>query len=142
MPLVLLRSPTIPGKVSCLITVETNNFFSLSSVISAPGLGLSTVSLQAVSLQISWLVTTVAIPQVVEGVFTFPSKCYWHVWSRVGSRIKDLSMLYWVDDHVKLHSNLSCLAQVAIFSRFVHVLQSRHVWVWVVRVQVPVSLYS
>ena len=44
----------------------------------------------------SWLVTTVAIPQVVEGVFTFPRECYWNVWSRVGSRIKDWSVVYWV----------------------------------------------
>ena len=90
----------------------------------------------------SWLVTTVAITQMVEGVFTFSSECYWHVRSRVGSRIKDWRVLFWVGDCVNLHSNLSCLAQVAIFSRFVCVLQSHHVWVWVVRVQVPVSLYS
>ena len=61
----LLHSPTLPGEVFRLITVETNNFSSLSSIIAAPGLGLSTVSLQAVSLQMSWFVTTVAIPQVV-----------------------------------------------------------------------------
>ena len=116
MFVVLLSSPTLPGEMSRFITVETNNFLSLSSVGAAPSLGLSTGFLCAVSLQMSWFVTTVAIPQVVYCAFTFLSKCYW------------------VTDHVNLHSNLSCLVQVAFFSRLAPVLQSCHVWariVWV-----------
>ena len=62
---VLLWSPTLPGKMSRFITVEINNFLSLSSVGAALSLGLSTFFLHAVSLQMSWFVTTIAIPQVV-----------------------------------------------------------------------------
>ena len=72
----------------------------------------------------SWLVTTIAIPQVVECIFTFPSKCYWHALRKVGSRIEDRSILYWVIDRLNLHSNLSCLAEAVLFSQIVRVLQS------------------
>ena len=102
--------------MSRLIAVKTNNFFPLSSIIAALGLGLSTVSFRAVSLQMSWLVTTVAVPKGAESIFTFPSKGYWHVRCRVRSRIEDRSVLYLVVDRVDLHSNLSCLAQVVLFS--------------------------
>ena len=63
--LVLLWSPTLPGEMSRFIKVETNNFLSLSSVGDVSSLGLSTGFLSAVFLQMSWFVTTVAIPQVV-----------------------------------------------------------------------------
>ena len=95
MSVVLLWSPTLPGKVSRFITVETNNFLSLSSVRAAPSLGWSSGFLQAVSLQTSWFVTTVAIPHV-------------------GSMIEDWSVLFWFVDRVNLHLNLSCLAQVVL----------------------------
>ena len=55
---VLLRSPTLPCIMSRLVAVETNSFFPWSSIITVPGLGLSTVSFRAVSLQMSCLVTT------------------------------------------------------------------------------------
>ena len=63
---VLLRSPTLPCKVSWLVAVETDGFFPCSSIITVSGLGLSIISFRAVSLQMSWLVTTVTVPQVVE----------------------------------------------------------------------------
>ena len=42
-----------------------HNFLSMSSVRAAPSLGFSIGFLQAVSFQMSWFVTTVAIPQVI-----------------------------------------------------------------------------
>ena len=64
----------------------------------------------------SWLVTTVTVPQVVECIFTFPSKGYWHVWGRIVNRVEDWSIFYLVADPVYLHSDLSCLSQIVIFS--------------------------
>ena len=131
MSFILFRSPAISGHVSLLFAVEADNFSFLSSVIAALHLGLSSVFLWAVSLHRSRFVTPVTIPQVVECVLTLRNEYWCPSRSRVGSCIDDRSVLYWGCDHVNLHSDLSCLAQVALFSGPVHVLQSSHVWVWI-----------
>ena len=68
---VLPRSPTISGEMSFLITIITSYVSRISSrtfVIIIPDRVAITVLLRAVSQNVSWLVASVTIPQVVEFV--------------------------------------------------------------------------